>query len=76
MAWSRGQQVFSLKRVKLGTSLAVLQLRFCASSVRVWVQSLTGEQRLHMPWDAAKNILKKEKKKALNYSGRAAADNA
>ena len=48
-----------------GTSLAVQWLRLCASNAGgVWVQSLAGELRSHMPHGASK-ILKKKKKKNL-----------
>jgi len=40
---------------KTGTFPVVQWLRLCLSMQRVWVQSLVGQLRSHMPWSAAKN---------------------
>ena len=57
--------MFSLKRFTLGTSLAVLQLRFCASTARDVGSIPDWGTKIPHAMGAAKNFFKKENKKEL-----------
>ena len=52
----------SVRKSTWGTSLAVQWLRPRFPMQRVWIQSLVGEVRPHMPPSVAKNLGKKKKK--------------
>ena len=47
-----GPQILLCSKIPFpGTSLVVQWLRICAAMQRMWVHSLVGELRSHMPWD-------------------------